>query len=65
VAVVIINKDVKPVSLEVENLPVGKYTLKHFGGGAGLAQWITTIELSATNDFIVVPAWTAVFLRQV
>jgi hypothetical protein len=63
VGLVIINKDTKPISLDVANLPTGKYTLKHFGGGAGLGKWITTVNLTSTN-FIVVPAWTAVFLGQ-
>ncbi|EJF60741.1 hypothetical protein DICSQDRAFT_147722 [Dichomitus squalens LYAD-421 SS1] len=63
VALVIINKDTQPLALDVANLPTGEYTLKHFGGNAGLAKWVTTVDLS-TTDYLVVPAWTAVFLGQ-
>ena len=63
VALVILNKNTEPLALDVANLPTGNYTLKHFGGGAGLAKWVTTVDLS-TTDYLVVPAYTAVFLGQ-
>ena len=40
VSLVVINKDASnPVALNVSGLPTGKYTLRHFGGQAGVAKW--------------------------
>lgn len=36
---VILNKDTKPVSLYISNVPTGNYFLRHFGGAAGIAKW--------------------------
>ncbi|XP_006457913.1 hypothetical protein AGABI2DRAFT_64785 [Agaricus bisporus var. bisporus H97] len=61
---VIINK--KPdqaLSFNLSNVPTGSYFMRHFGGAAGVAKWQTTITLT-TNKFIVVPSYTAVFLKQ-
>ncbi|KAJ3573789.1 hypothetical protein NP233_g2215 [Leucocoprinus birnbaumii] len=61
---VIINK--KPnqaLSFRLSNVPTGKYFIRHFGGAAGVAKWQTTTTLT-TNQFIVVPGYTAVFLKQ-
>ncbi|KAI0821497.1 glycoside hydrolase family 44-domain-containing protein [Irpex lacteus] len=63
ITVVIVNKDVNPVGLYLANVPTGKYFLRHFGGGAGVAKWQTTVTLT-TNQYIVVPAYTSVFLQQ-
>ncbi|KZV87503.1 hypothetical protein EXIGLDRAFT_773572 [Exidia glandulosa HHB12029] len=60
---VIVNKDTKPVSLYVSNIPTGNYFLRHFGGAAGVAKWQTNTTLKATN-FLAVPSYTAVFLKQ-
>ncbi|KAI0686449.1 glycoside hydrolase family 44-domain-containing protein [Cytidiella melzeri] len=63
ITVVIVNKDVNPTGLYLANLPTGKYFMRHFGGQAGVAKWQTTITLT-TNQYIVVPAYTSVFLQQ-
>ncbi|KAF7303616.1 Endoglucanase A [Mycena indigotica] len=61
---VIINKNPdKPIAFQVSNLPKGKYFLRHFGGQAGLAKWQTNIAVTSI-DYIVVPAYTAVFFKQ-
>ncbi len=43
ITVVIVNKDVNPVGLYLANVPTGKYFLRHFGGGAGVAKWQVSI----------------------
>ncbi|KAG5335033.1 hypothetical protein C0989_002426 [Termitomyces sp. Mn162] len=63
-SLVIINKDpAVPVAWDLTNVPFGKYFMRHFGGAAGIAKWQTNITLSA-NNYIVVPPYTAVFLKQ-
>ncbi|KAJ7078814.1 glycoside hydrolase family 44-domain-containing protein [Mycena crocata] len=63
-SLVIVNKNPDtPISFDLANLPFGKYFMRHFGGGAGVAKWQTTITISAST-YIVVPAYTAVFLKQ-
>uniref|UniRef100_A0A0W0EXF2 Glycoside hydrolase family 44 catalytic domain-containing protein n=1 Tax=Moniliophthora roreri TaxID=221103 RepID=A0A0W0EXF2_MONRR len=63
-SLVIVNKSPSaPVTFNLANIPTGSYFLRHFGGGAGVAKWQTDITLKATN-FLVVPPYTAVFLRQ-
>ncbi|KAG8824630.1 hypothetical protein FRC17_009065 [Serendipita sp. 399] len=60
---VIVNKDTKPLAFDLSNVPQGQYFLRHFGGAAGVAKWQTTITIS-TRQYIVVPSYTAVFLKQ-
>ncbi|KAJ6546648.1 glycoside hydrolase family 44-domain-containing protein [Mycena vulgaris] len=61
---VIVNKNPDtPISFDLANLPFGSYFMRHFGGEAGIAKWQTTITISAST-YIVVPAYTAVFLKQ-
>ncbi|KAF7304371.1 Endoglucanase A [Mycena chlorophos] len=61
---VIVNKNPDtPIAFEVDNMPFGTYFVRHFGGLAGLAQWETTIAVEAI-DYIVVPAYTAVFFKE-
>jgi len=61
---VIVNKNPDtPISFAVANMPFGSYFMRHFGGEAGIAKWQTTITVSG-NDYIVIPAYTAVFLKQ-
>ncbi|KAF5358065.1 hypothetical protein D9756_001355 [Leucocoprinus leucothites] len=61
---VVINKNPnKALSFDLSNVPTGKYFVRHFGGGAGVAKWQTTMTLT-TSSFIVVPGYTAVFLKQ-
>ncbi|KAG6816419.1 hypothetical protein H0H87_006156 [Tephrocybe sp. NHM501043] len=63
-SLVIINKDpATPVAYDLANVPFGTYFIRHFGGAAGIAKWQTTITLSA-NNYIVVPAYTALFMKQ-
>ncbi|KAG6901408.1 hypothetical protein C0995_012298 [Termitomyces sp. Mi166 len=63
-SLVIVNKDPAiPVAWDLANVPFGKYFMRHFGGEAGVAKWQTNITLSA-NNYIVVPPYTAVFLKQ-
>lgn len=38
-SLVIVNKDLKPVSLNLSGIPTGKYFLRHFGGAAGVAKY--------------------------
>ncbi|KAF5330498.1 hypothetical protein D9619_005404 [Psilocybe cf. subviscida] len=64
VSVVIINKNPNtPIAFDIANLPFGTYFVRHFGGGAGVAKWQTTISVTSTT-YIVVPAYTAIFLQQ-
>ncbi|KAH9483879.1 Endoglucanase A [Psilocybe cubensis] len=61
---VIVNKNPDtPIAFDIANVPVGEYFIRHFGGEAGVAKWQTTITLEATN-YIVVPAYTAIFFQQ-
>ncbi|KAG6874169.1 hypothetical protein C0995_005587 [Termitomyces sp. Mi166 len=63
-SLVIINKDpAVSVAWDLVDVPLGNYFMRHFGGAAGIAKWQTNITLSA-NDYIVVPPYTAVFLKQ-
>ncbi|KAF7436217.1 hypothetical protein PC9H_003045 [Pleurotus ostreatus] len=62
-SLVIINKDTKPLAYDLSNVPFGSYFLRHFGGSSGVAKWQTTITLKA-NNYIVVPAYTAIFIKQ-
>jgi hypothetical protein len=63
-SLVIVNKNPDtPIAFNFENIPIGKYFVRHFGGEAGVAKWQTTTFLLDT-EYIVVPAYTAVFLQQ-
>lgn len=62
-SVVILNKDTKPLSFDLSNLPHATYFMRHFGGAAGVAKWQTTVSIT-NRQYIVVPSYTAVFLRQ-
>jgi hypothetical protein len=61
---VFVNKDTKSVAINISNIPTGQYFVRHFGGEAGLAKWQTTLTIRAVNYFVV-PAYTAVFFKQV
>ncbi|KAH7105896.1 glycoside hydrolase family 44-domain-containing protein [Auriculariales sp. MPI-PUGE-AT-0066] len=61
---VYINKDTKPVGIYISNIPTGTYFLRHFGGAAGLAKWQTQITIRSV-EYLVIPAYTAVFFKQV
>lgn len=39
ISLVIVNKDVKPVGLNIANVPNGKYFMRHFGGTSGVFKW--------------------------
>ncbi|KZT35296.1 hypothetical protein SISSUDRAFT_990707 [Sistotremastrum suecicum HHB10207 ss-3] len=61
---VVVNKDPSgPVSLNLGGVPAGTYFLRHFGGEAGVAKYQTTISITSSS-YIVIPAYTAVFLQQ-
>ncbi|RDB29655.1 Beta-mannanase/endoglucanase A [Hypsizygus marmoreus] len=61
---VVINKDsTSSVAFDLANVPAGTYFLRHFGGASGLAKWQTTITLRSST-YIVIPAYTAIFLDQ-
>ncbi|KAF7369391.1 Endoglucanase A [Mycena venus] len=63
-SVVIVNKNPDtPITFALANMPFGSYFMRHFGGEAGIAKWQTTVTISSI-DYIVVPAYTAVFLKQ-
>ncbi|KAF9532144.1 glycoside hydrolase family 44-domain-containing protein [Crepidotus variabilis] len=63
-SIVIVNKNPStPISFSLTGVPAGKYFIRHFGGAAGAAKWQTTINLKAAN-YIVVPPYTALFLKQ-
>ncbi|KAF7365841.1 Endoglucanase A [Mycena venus] len=63
-SVVIVNKNPDtPITFALANMPFGSYFMRHFGGEAGIAKWQTTVTVSSI-DYIVVPAYTAVFLKQ-
>ncbi|KAJ7752639.1 glycoside hydrolase family 44-domain-containing protein [Mycena metata] len=63
-SVVIVNKNPDtPITFALANMPFGSYFVRHFGGEAGVAKWQTTVEINSI-DYIVVPAYTAVFMRQ-
>jgi hypothetical protein len=38
-SVVIVNKDTKPLSLNLPDVPQGTYFMRHFGGASGVAKW--------------------------
>ncbi|KDR79962.1 hypothetical protein GALMADRAFT_1171670 [Galerina marginata CBS 339.88] len=62
---VIVNKNPDtPIAFDLSNVPAGQYFVRHFGGAAGVAKWQTTISLKATPNYIVVPAYTAIFFQQ-
>ncbi|KIJ28440.1 glycoside hydrolase family 44 protein [Sphaerobolus stellatus SS14] len=64
ISLVIVNKDPSnPVALNALGLPAGDYLLRHFGGQAGVAKFQNTISIHSSS-YIVVPAYTAVFLQQ-
>ncbi|GLB36669.1 putative glycoside hydrolase family 44 [Lyophyllum shimeji] len=61
---VIVNKDpATPMAFDLANVPTGNYFMRHFGGAAGVAKWQTNITLES-NNYIVVPPYTAIFLKQ-
>ncbi|KAK7688489.1 hypothetical protein QCA50_008027 [Cerrena zonata] len=61
---VVVNKSpTDPVALDISGIPKGNYFLRHFGGQAGVAKFQTTISIESTQ-YLVVPAYTAVFLQQ-
>ncbi|KIM28564.1 glycoside hydrolase family 44 protein [Serendipita vermifera MAFF 305830] len=62
-SIVIVNKDTKPLGFHLANVPTGSYFLRHFGGAAGVAKWQTNITLT-TSQYIVVPAYTALFIKK-
>ncbi|KAJ7862968.1 glycoside hydrolase family 44-domain-containing protein [Mycena leptocephala] len=63
-SVVIVNKNPDtPITFTLTNMPRGSYFLRHFGGEAGVFKWQTTVTIRSI-DYIVVPAYTAVFLKQ-
>jgi len=63
-SVVIVNKNPDtPITFALANMPFGSYFVRHFGGEAGIAKWQTNVTISSI-DYIVVPAYTAVFLKQ-
>ncbi|CCA75148.1 hypothetical protein PIIN_09132 [Serendipita indica DSM 11827] len=62
-SMVIVNKDTKPLGMDLSNVPHGNYFMRHFGGAAGVAKWQTTVSIT-NRQYIVVPAYTAVFLIQ-
>ncbi|KAJ7448690.1 glycoside hydrolase family 44-domain-containing protein [Mycena galericulata] len=63
-SLVIVNKNPDtPLGFDLANLPFGSYFMRHFGGEAGLAKWQTNVTISS-SDYIVIPAYTAVFLKQ-
>ncbi|KAF9053081.1 glycoside hydrolase family 44-domain-containing protein [Panaeolus papilionaceus] len=63
-SLVILNKHAsKTQAFDLSNVPTGSYFIRHFGGGAGVAKWQTTITLKA-NNYIVIPPYTALFLKQ-
>ncbi|KAJ7604485.1 glycoside hydrolase family 44-domain-containing protein [Roridomyces roridus] len=61
---VIVNKNPDtPIAFDLSNVPFGSYFMRHFGGEAGVAKWQTTVEID-TSSYLVIPAYTAVFLKQ-
>ncbi|KAJ7085167.1 glycoside hydrolase family 44-domain-containing protein [Mycena belliarum] len=63
-SLVIVNKNPDtPIAFDLANLPFGSYFMRHFGGEAGIAKWQTNIKVDSST-YIVVPAYTAVFLKQ-
>ena len=38
-SLVILNKDTKPLGLDLSNVPHGNYFMRHFGGVSGVAKW--------------------------
>ncbi|KAI0264118.1 glycoside hydrolase family 44-domain-containing protein [Gloeopeniophorella convolvens] len=63
-SLVVVNKDpAQPVALHLSGVPAGTYFVRHFGGLAGVAKYQTTTTISSFS-YLVVPAYTAVFLQQ-
>ncbi|KAF7326765.1 Endoglucanase A [Mycena venus] len=61
---VIVNKNPDtPITFALANMPFGEYFIRHFGGQAGIAKWQTTVSINSI-DYIVIPAYTAVFFSQ-
>ncbi|KAF5377193.1 hypothetical protein D9615_006454 [Tricholomella constricta] len=61
---VIVNKDpAETMAFDLANVPSGKYFIRHFGGAAGVAKWQTNITIKSST-YIVVPPYTAIFLKQ-
>ncbi|PVF98742.1 hypothetical protein CPB86DRAFT_814423 [Serendipita vermifera] len=63
VSIVIVNKDIKPLALDLSNVPHGAYFMRHFGGASGVAKWQANITISS-HQYIVVPSYAAIFLKQ-
>ncbi|KAF7324981.1 Glycoside hydrolase family 44 protein [Mycena kentingensis (nom. inval.)] len=64
ISLVIVNKNPdKPIAFQISNMPAGSYFMRHFGGQAGVAKWQTTVLVKDIN-YVVVPAYTAVFFKQ-
>ncbi|KAG8960613.1 hypothetical protein FRC05_006721 [Tulasnella sp. 425] len=64
VSLVFVNKNTSPMAFYISNVPTGKYFVRHFGGASGNAKWQTTTVLKA-NTYTVIPAYTALFMKQV
>lgn len=64
VSLVWINKNTVPMAFYISNIPTGKYFMRHFGGASGNAKWQTTSVLK-DNTYTVIPAYTALFMKQV
>jgi hypothetical protein len=61
---VVVNKDPdNAVAFNLTGIAEGQYFMRHFGGQAGLAKFETVVTLDSMN-YIVVPAYTAVFLQE-
>ncbi|KAG9033104.1 hypothetical protein FS837_002547 [Tulasnella sp. UAMH 9824] len=63
VSLVFINKSTSPLAFYISNVPTGNYFVRHFGGASGNAKWQTTTKLKA-NTYTVIPAYTAIFMKQ-
>ncbi|CAK5284891.1 unnamed protein product [Mycena citricolor] len=63
-SLVVVNKNPQvPVSFAVQKMPAGTYFVRHFGGAAGVAKWQGQVHIK-TGSYIVVPAYTAAFFKQ-
>ncbi|KAG8917515.1 hypothetical protein FRC01_002399 [Tulasnella sp. 417] len=58
-----INKNTVPMAFYISNIPTGKYFMRHFGGASGSAKWQTTTNFKS-NTYTVIPAYTALFMKQ-
>ncbi|KAG8985190.1 hypothetical protein FRB90_004883, partial [Tulasnella sp. 427] len=63
VSMVWINKNTVPMAFYISNAPTGKYFMRHFGGASGNAKWQTNTTLK-DNTYTVIPAYTALFMKQ-